>query len=117
MLTKDSIGWQFHTDLDPEGPDLTIHKTHGNAFQDTILKDELDSKDIGVLVITGLVTQGCVRATCIGGYELGYRIVLVEDGHSNYNRDAQKLIKEWNQNLNGKFVELFLTAEIEFMGI
>ncbi|MBK5109670.1 MAG: cysteine hydrolase, partial [Anaerolineales bacterium] len=65
-----------------------IHKTHGNAFQDTGLKDELDVRGIKNIVITGLVTNGCVRATCIGGHNLGYRVVLVEDGHSTYIKTA-----------------------------
>ena len=61
--------------------DIIIHKTHGNAFEGTDLGEELDSRGIRNIIITGLVTNGCIRATCIGGYELGYRVILVEDGH------------------------------------
>ena len=74
-----------------------IHKLHGNAFERTNLKDILEFKGIKGVVITGLVTQGCVRATCIGANSLGYRVILVEDGHSNYSKDADKIIEEWNQ--------------------
>jgi nicotinamidase-related amidase len=66
------------------------------------------------LVITGLVTHGCVKATCIGAKDLGYKVVLVRDGHSNYRKDAAKIIEEWNQRLGDGGVELLSTHEISF---
>lgn len=63
-------------------------------------------------MITGLVTNGCVRATSIGAHDLGYRVVLVEDGHSTYNQSAAKLINEWNQTLRQEIAEVHPTTEI-----
>jgi nicotinamidase-related amidase len=72
-------------------------------------------RDISSLIVTGLVTHGCVRATCLGGIELGYRVILVKDGHSSYSKDAAQLIEEWNQKLSDATVELAATSEIEFV--
>ncbi len=94
--------------------DKSIHKIHGNAFEDTILDQELSSRNIDSLVVMGLVTHGCVRATCIGAKNLGYRVILVKDGHSSYSKQAAQLIEEWNQKLNDVNVELRLAAEIGF---
>ena len=99
MLVKDTPDWEFHPDLRKINSCDLIHKLHGNAFERTNLKDILESKGIREVVITGLVTQGCVRATCMGANSLGYRVILVEDGHSNYSKDAEKIIEDWNHKL------------------
>ena len=113
-LVKGSDAWQLHPGLRPTERDVVIHKRHGNAFEETILEDDLKSRDIRSLVVTGLVTHGCVRATCIAAKELGYRVILVRDGHSNFNRRAARLIAEWNRKLGEGVAELKSADEIDF---
>ena len=72
------------------------------------------SRNITILVVTGLVTHGCVRATCLGARQLGYKVVLVEDGHSNYSKQAARIIDEWNQKLSAENIELRPASEIGF---
>jgi nicotinamidase-related amidase len=115
MLIKDSDGWQFHPGLNLKEADPIIHKIHGNAFKETNLKQVLESRGIMVIVITGLVTQGCVKATTVGGEELGYRVILVEDGHSNYSKEAPNIIEKWNLKLGKEKGELFSADEIGFV--
>jgi nicotinamidase-related amidase len=112
LLVKDSQNWQFHPQLHVDQTDCIIHKTQGNAFEGTGLKAELDAHGISTLVVTGLVTNGCVRATTIGGHDLGYRVILVEDGHSTYIKTAAKLIREWNHTLGQEIAEVQPTAAI-----
>lgn len=112
MLLEGSSNWQFHPELSISNRDIIIPKTHGNAFKDTSLKEELDSRGIRNIVITGLVTNGCVKATVIGGHELGYRVVLVADGHSSYIKGAEKLIRDWNRKLSKHYVDLYPSSEI-----
>jgi nicotinamidase-related amidase len=112
MLIKNSTGWQFHPDLSVKKTDIVIHKVHGNAFKETNLNEVLDSSGIENIVITGLVTQGCVKATSIGGNELGFRVILVDDGHSNYSKEAPKIIEKWNLELGKEHVELCSADEI-----
>ncbi len=92
-----------------------IDKTHGNAFQDTSLDAELKASSISNVVVTGLVTNGCVRATCLGGNKLGYDVTLVADGHSSYHRQAAKQIKEWNGKLAASLAFVLPAAEIDFV--
>lgn len=112
LLARDSKNWQFHPQLHVDHNDCIIHKTQGNAFEGTGLKDELDARGINTLVVTGLVTNGCVRATTIGGHDLGYRVILVEDGHSTYIKTAAKLVQEWNHTLGQEIAEVLPTAAI-----
>lgn len=111
-LVRGTPDWKLHPDLAWDETDIVIHKLRGNAFEKTELKDLLDSRGITDIAITGLVTHGCVRATCIGGSELGYRVVLVSDAHSNYSKDAARIIEEWNQKLGDKYADLVSTGEI-----
>jgi len=37
-----------------------------------------------------------------GAKELGYRVILAQDGHSNFSKQAAKLVEEWNQKLSEK---------------
>ena len=113
-LVKGSDEWQLHPDLHPLDTDHIVHKLHGNAFEDTNLGRELRARNIGSLVVAGLVTHGCVRATCLGAKELGYRVILAQDGHSNFSKQAAKLVEEWNQKLSEKMIELKSTREIDF---
>lgn len=45
----------------------------------TTLNSELALHDINTIVVTGLVTNACVRGTSIDGIKLGYEVILIED--------------------------------------
>ena len=113
-LVKGTPDWRFHHEIQPQKIDTIVHKQHGNAFEDTNLDQLLQSRDISCLVVTGLLTDGCVRASCLGALKQGYRVVLAEDGHSTYNRQAPQVIEQWNQKLSAKQVELSSSSEIDF---
>lgn len=53
-------------------------------------------------MITGLVSQGCVRATTLGALERGYRVILVSDAHSTYSKGAAEIIAKWNSDLRAR---------------
>jgi nicotinamidase-related amidase len=93
-LKKDSPEWHLHTGLKPLADDCHIFKQHGNSFEETNLGEILRAKNVTDLVITGMVTHGCVRATTIGALECGYNVTLVQDGHSSYSKDAADLIEK-----------------------
>lgn len=114
MLPCGSADWQLHPQLHYLDSDGLIHKQQGNAFEQTSLHEELSSRNIDTVIITGLVTQGCVRATCLGAKKLGYEVVLVSDGHSTYHKHAAQVIAEWNQKLSAGTVELQATRAIDF---
>lgn len=115
FVKEGTEGWQFHPDISPQDTDLLIQKKKGNAFLDTPLHSELNSRGIQYLLITGLVTEGCIQATCLGGMELGYRVILVEDGHSNYNKDAVDVILKSQMKLEQAGVEIISSREIGFI--
>ncbi|MGD2028207.1 MAG: isochorismatase family cysteine hydrolase [Anaerolineales bacterium] len=106
--------WAFHPEINPQLGDLHIHKRHGNAFQETSLHQELQNRNISRIFVTGLVTQGCVRATCLGGLDLGYEVVLVSNAHSTYSKPAAKIIARWQDELMKSGALLKVTKEVLF---
>jgi nicotinamidase-related amidase len=115
-LVYGSDKWQLHPEIQPIEDEALIHKLEGDAFSKTELNDVLETQGIGKLVVTGLVTHGCVRATTLGALKLGYKVVLASDGHSNFSKDAKKLVAKWNKTLSEKGVDLIETKEIVFGG-
>lgn len=113
FLVRGTPGWEYHPEINRTDRDLLVHKVHGDAFQDTRLREILSDRAIDTLVITGLVTQGCVRATAAGAYERGYRVILVLDAHSNYSKDASKIIQKWNKTLSRIISETVKTRDID----
>jgi nicotinamidase-related amidase len=109
-----SDAWQLHPQLHPVDTDKLIQKQYGSAFQGTPLKTQLDAASVTRLVITGLVTHGCVKAACLDAKKFGYTVTLVTDGHSNFHKQAAQVIEEWQQKLSEAGVELKSTAQIEF---
>lgn len=113
-LLYGSDGWQLHPQMQPFPGDPIIHKRHGNSFNDTNLVEELSNRNVSTVVVTGLVTHGCVKPTCLGALEGGYKVVLVGDAHSNFSKDAGSLIENWNQVLQGKGVTVVETKSLSF---
>ena len=116
VLPFGSADWQLHPRLRPDEGDLIVHKQHGNAFEDTPLHGELAARGVGRVVVTGLVTHGCVRATCEGALTLGYAVVLAADGHSSYSKDAGRLIADWNHRLDEAGAQVLPAAQIGLGG-
>lgn len=114
ILVKGSDGWQFHPNIKPKTNDLMIQKKHGNAFLDTTLHSDLEARGIKHLLITGLVTQGCVSATSLGGLELDYDVFLVQGAHSNYSQDAENVIEKNEAKLLAAGVHLVTPEQLDF---
>ena len=96
-LLKDTDAWKLHPEIKPQD-------------------GELSQSNVGVLVVTGLVTHGCVKATSLGAMDMGYKVTLASDGHSNFSEDAVQLINKWNQAISEKGAELTRTQDVYFVG-
>ena len=112
FLKRDTPHWQLHSQLQPTAEDIHIYKEHGNAFQETSLHDELQARRVDTLIVTGLVSHGCVAATAKGGIQNGYRVIVASDAHSNYNASPKKLIQKTHDQLLALGVVLQTTQEI-----
>ncbi len=65
--------------LDPRDDELIISKQYPSAFFGTSLAATLTSLGIDTLIIAGLTTSGCIRATCIDTVSSGFRPIIVRE--------------------------------------
>lgn len=112
-----TAGWEIHASITPVRGDVVIQKQTPDAFHETKLRSELESRRIKKLIITGLQTEYCIDTTCRRAFSLGYETILVEDAHSTWNSPlftAQQIIDHHNQVLAGWFTTLKKEREIKF---
>jgi len=65
--------------LDPIDDELIISKQFASAFFGTSLAQTLNELGIDTLIITGVSTSGCIRATCIDAISSGFIPIVVSD--------------------------------------
>jgi maleamate amidohydrolase len=63
----------------PVGDERVILKKYASAFFGTDLATELTTHRVDTLVIAGVTTSGCVRATAVDSLQHGYRTIVPAD--------------------------------------
>jgi nicotinamidase-related amidase len=116
-MPQDSGGWKLHPRMQPLDSDYILQKQRGSAFEKTSLNELLNSQGVQELIITGLVTHGCVKATCLDAVKLGYAVTLVSDANSNFNRAPVDILKETYAELVKVRVVLKQTKDIRFISL
>jgi maleamate amidohydrolase len=87
LLTPDSHWVVFDPRLPVIDSDLKLEKRHASSFHGTDLDDWLRQRGVDSLVVTGLTTSGCVRATAVDGLQNNYRVVVPREACGD--RDPQ----------------------------
>jgi nicotinamidase-related amidase len=111
-----SAGWEIHAMLTPREGELVFQKRTQSAFHGTALHTTLQAHQIERLVIMGLQTEFCVDTTVRHAYNLGYEVLLVQDGHSTYNSEtltAAQIITHHNNTLEA-FADVVEASDVEF---
>jgi nicotinamidase-related amidase len=85
MVVKGTWGHEVVAELKPQPGDLIVEKHRSSAFVGTDLDLVLRSSGIRSVVVTGVVTQGCVFATAQGAFMYDYYVTVAGDcvGSSN----------------------------------
>ncbi len=65
--------------LTPADDELVISKQYASAFFGTSLSATLTASGIDSLIITGVTTSGCIRATCIDTISHGFIPIVVRE--------------------------------------
>ncbi|THH04256.1 hypothetical protein EW145_g5653 [Phellinidium pouzarii] len=75
-------GWQLA--FAPARGEPVLDKTKNNAFSGTRLAELVDRK--AALVVVGMQSDFCIRATCSAALGRGNTVYLVEEAHATYDR-------------------------------
>jgi len=109
VLTPDSPWVQVDDRLDVLAGDEIIEKQWASAFHKTDLDRRLRERGVDSLVVTGLTTSGCVRATAVDGLQYDYRVVVVREAVGDRNSAAH----EANLfDLNAKYADVMALADV-----
>lgn len=73
--------------LKPSGKDIVISKQYPSAFFGTSLSSTLTAAGIDTLILTGLTTSGCVRASCVDACSYGFRPIVVAEACGDRHAD------------------------------
>lgn len=65
--------------LEPADDEIVVSKQYPSAFFGTSLAAELTAMGVDTLIITGLTTSGCIRATCVDAMSNGFIPIVVAD--------------------------------------
>lgn len=65
--------------LTPAEDELVISKQYASSFFGTSLAPTLTAMGIDTLIITGVTTSGCIRATCLDSCQHGFIPIVVSD--------------------------------------
>lgn len=65
--------------LEPGADEVVISKQYASAFFGTSLGATLTASGVDTLIITGVSTSGCIRATCIDAISNGFIPIIVSD--------------------------------------
>jgi maleamate amidohydrolase len=88
LLVPDSPWVEFDSRLPIIDSDIKLEKRHASCFHGTTLEETLKSDAVDSIVVTGLTTSGCVRATAVDGLQNNYRVVVPREATGDRNPDA-----------------------------
>jgi nicotinamidase-related amidase len=67
---------EIYPDIAPQKGDIILKKAKPSAFFGTQLISILNFLDIDTLIISGMTTSGCVRATVVDAFSYNYRVIV-----------------------------------------
>ncbi len=88
VLTADSEWVKVDPRLTPGAVETVIEKQWASGFFRSRLQQELKKHKVDSLVIAGLTTSGCVRATVVDGLQHDYPVVVVREAVGDRNPEA-----------------------------
>ena len=78
-------------DIAPRSRDLVILKEKPSAFFGTQLQSILNHHRTDTLIITGMSTSGCVRATAVDAFSLNYKVVIPHECVADSRRASHEI--------------------------
>lgn len=84
-------GPEIPVEIAPMPEDIVISKKKASAFFGTPLASYLIDLGVDTLLVTGVSTSGCVRASVVDGHAYNFRVCVVEEGTFDRSSVAHKV--------------------------
>lgn len=106
---KGSPMGEWPAGLEPSEDEIIISKQYPSAFFGTSLASTLTSLGVDTVILTGLTTSGCVRASCVDAMSHGFITSVVSDACGDRHRAPH----EANLfDMNAKYADVVTEQEI-----
>jgi len=109
VLQPDSHWVKVDPALAPLDSEVLIEKQWASAFFDTDLHQQLAALGVDSLVVTGLTTSGCVRASAVDALQHNYQVVIAEEAVGDRNPEAHRANLF---DLNAKYADVQSIEEV-----
>ncbi len=110
LLADDADGdlREFMPQVAPHSGEVVIVKQYASAFFGTSLASTLRALDVDTVVMAGVSTSGCIRASATDALQHGFRPMVVRDGCAD--RTAE-LHQSNLRDLDAKYADVIDSAE------
>jgi len=88
ILEPESDAVSFIDELAPSLDEMIVEKKFASAFFDTNLAAYLQNLNIDSVIISGVTTSGCVRATALDAMQNNFLTIVAEDCVGDRDQDA-----------------------------
>jgi acyl-CoA reductase-like NAD-dependent aldehyde dehydrogenase len=105
----DTPGYEPPEPLAALADEPVLHKQFFSAFDCTDLLPTLRQAGVDTLVVAGLYTHGCVRATVLDAYALGFEVLVADEAIASTEAVHAELSRQW---LNGRAAVFASTARL-----
>ena len=109
LLTPESHWVKFDPRLPITEDDLQLEKRHASSFHGTTLDQWLAERNVDSVVVTGLTTSGCVRATAVDGLQNNYRVVVPREACGDRDLKAHEANL---YDINAKYADVVSLASV-----
>jgi nicotinamidase-related amidase len=90
-ILQTSSQWvKINSKINKQSDDLIIEKQWPSAFFKTQLATHLEKNAVDSIVVVGLTTSGCVRATVVDGLQHNYPVFVVPEACGDRNLSAHQ---------------------------
>ena len=80
----------FAQGLEPRDDEIIITKQYPSAFFGTSLSSTLTALGVDTVILTGLTTSGCVRASCVDSMSYGFTTTVVREACGDRHPDPHE---------------------------
>jgi nicotinamidase-related amidase len=88
-FTTEDFEFKVLEELAPRRGELVIHKATRSAFTGTSLDQRMRMSGIDTIVATGTATDVCVGSSARAAWDLGYKVIMVDDATATFTEEDQ----------------------------
>jgi len=109
FLKYGSPDWEIIKDLQINNDAIIVYKKQSSIFTETELYTELKTERISKIYVAGLISNGCIKDSCLDALNKDFEVVLIKDAHSTFYKNAEKVICQINNEMENAEVVLQTT--------